>query len=106
MTTQEKLVAQLEESEEWIGEMERSLSDTEIALTYHYQKAQELERILDEVRNSATFKLADGIVRACRRIAPAETHRRRALHLGYRYLRAVVKLRNRQWAAQNLARRC
>jgi O-antigen biosynthesis protein len=104
VTTQEKLVAQLEESEEWIGQMERSLSDTEIALTYHYERAQELERTLHEIRSSASFRMANRIALACRRIAPLGTGRRRALHLGFRSLRAMPKLRSRRWVALKLGR--
>jgi O-antigen biosynthesis protein len=102
--TQEKLLIQLEENEEWINQMERSLAESDTSLRYHYQRAQELDRTLHEITNTVSYKVAHRIAHACRRVAPPATLRRRALHTGYRILRATPKLRKGKWVASKVMR--
>jgi len=100
---EEKLLVQLEEKQEWIDQMERSLADYEAELNELHQKLQTMESLLHETRSAGAYRMAHHISRACRLIAPPETRRRRLLHLGYRGLRAIPKLRHRHWVADKVS---
>ncbi len=102
MGIKEKLLVKPEEKQEWIDHMERSLADYEAELNELRQRVQGLEWLLHDTRSSAAYRLAHHISRASRWIAPPDTRRRRLLHLAYRGLRAVPKLRHRQWVAQKV----
>ncbi len=95
MAIEEELLARLGEKEKWIAVLEESLAESEIELHRLQDKVRELESL----RNSATYKVVHRVARSTSRIAPPGSRRRRMLHLGFRVLRAVPKLRDRQWVA-------
>jgi GT2 family glycosyltransferase len=100
MGIEEKLLAQLEENEEWIAVLEQSLAQLDCQLKDSHEKVQGLESMLHETRNSRCYKLAQRFACAARQIAPPGTGRRRMLLLGIRGLKAMPKFRNRQWVGQ------
>ena len=102
MSIEEKFLARLEEKDEWIAEIEESLTRHESQLNEYQVRVQSLEQTLHEIRSSGSYRLALRLARAMKVIAPPGTRRRRTLYLGYRGLRAVLKLRNRQWLSQKI----
>jgi O-antigen biosynthesis protein len=104
VVTDEKLLAQLEATEDWLDQVERSLAESERGIRQHFERAEELERALNEIRSSASFRAANRVAGACRLLAPPGTLRRSALHACYQALKLVPKLRNRHWVAENAAR--
>jgi GT2 family glycosyltransferase/glycosyltransferase involved in cell wall biosynthesis len=97
---EEELLAQIDEKEEWIKVLERSVADYEMELKELYEKAHSLEWIIHELNSSAAFKVASRIARAAQLVAPMGTRRRRLLSLSYRAARLLPKLRNQQWVLQ------
>jgi glycosyltransferase involved in cell wall biosynthesis len=111
MLMEEKLLAQLAGKDDWIDQLEKSLTEAESELERLHYKVRELEGrdrevsgALAEMTNSASYRLALKLSHVCRRIAPPGTGRRQALHMGYRGLRALSKLRNRHWVAYKAGR--
>ena len=114
MGMEEKLLVELAERDEWIDQLEKSLTQTESELkqlviaarmaAFEGSGSGEISGVLGEIDNSTCYRLALKLSYVCRRMAPAGTGRRRVLHLGYRTVRAVPKLRNRQWVASKLER--
>jgi len=100
MGIEEKLLAQFEEKDEQIRQLEGLLAESESELTQLHQRVEHIERMLHELSSSDSYKLAEKLARASRLIAPPGTGRWRALHLGLRGLRALPKLRDRQWVAR------
>jgi glycosyltransferase involved in cell wall biosynthesis len=112
MGPEEKLLAQLEEKAEWIElaeqslaecqselaecqselkvtvgklkEAEQSLADRQSELNETVGKLKELERVLEEITNSASWKVAERFSQVSKRIAPPGTGRRRLLNLAFR----------------------
>ena len=102
MGIEEKLHAQLAHKDERIKHFQYSLTNSAFELRHLHERVEQLETMIAELRGSASFKLAQEVARAFRLIAPPETGRRRALHLGFRGLRNVPKLRDRRWVARKL----
>jgi GT2 family glycosyltransferase/glycosyltransferase involved in cell wall biosynthesis len=107
METEEKLLAQLADQDEWIDLLEESLTETEIELRQLYDRFWESEcrtrrheSSLDKVASSRAFKMASKTAALLRQAAPPESRRRRVLRLGYRAMTAVPKLRNPRWLVQ------
>ena len=99
---EEKLLAQLEEKNEWISQLETSLAETESELIDLQDRVQDLECMLEEMRASTSYRVALQFARAGAPLAPPGTVRRRFLRLGARGLRSVPKLRNRQWVVHKV----
>ena len=91
---------QIEDSDEWIDWLEQSLAITQDELDETLERLQEVERVLDEVRRSPLWRLDRQIAQAGNVIAPPGTGRRRVLHLGFRGLRALPRVRHGWWVAQ------
>ena len=102
--TEEKLLAQLAANEEWLGQIERSLAESEKKVRLHFERAQEFERSLAEIQSSASFRIANRFAGVCRRMAPPGTLRRSGLNSCFRALKLAPRLRDRRWVAQNAAR--
>jgi O-antigen biosynthesis protein len=99
MGSEEKPLARVVEKDVWINQFKELLAQSEAELTQLQQRVAHLELTLHELSSSASYKLAHKLARGFRLIAPPGTGRRRALHLGFRVLRGVRKLRDRQWVA-------
>ncbi len=99
MGIEEELLARVVEKEESIGWLEESLAQSDNELNRLREQVHVLESMLHETRGSATFKVVRRLARAASRVAPPGSRRRRLLHLSFRVLRAVPKLRDRQWVA-------
>ncbi len=82
----EKLLAQLEEKNEWICQLETSLAESESELINLLERVQDLEWMLEEMRASTSYKVALQLARAGALLAPPGTVRRRFLRLGARGL--------------------
>jgi O-antigen biosynthesis protein len=98
------MLTELAEKEVWIDQMERSLAESRIESRYHADRARQLERALHEATSSISYKFASQVALVCRRVAPPGTGRRTTLRLGYRSIKAVSRLRNRQWVVQEAKR--
>jgi len=99
---EEKLLAQLEEKNEWIHQLETSLAESESELKDLQDRVQDLEWMLEDMRASRAYKAALQFARAAALLAPPGTVRRRFLHLSARGLRSVPKLRNRRWVVHKV----
>ncbi len=99
---EEKLLAQLEEKNEWIHQLETSLAESESELIDLQERVQDLEWMLEEMRASTSYRVALQFARAGALLAPPGTVRRRFVRLGARGLRSVPKLRNRQWVVHKV----
>ena len=104
MTPEEERLAQLVEKDRRIKQLELSLKDSDSEVEHLNQRIEELELMIHEVWNSASYKIAHRVARAMRRIAPLGSGRRHALHLGFRAVKALPKLRVRQWVRQRLTK--
>ncbi len=93
------LIAQLEEKDEWINQLEKSLAETESELTDLRERLQALEWMLEDIKASRSYRVALRCARAGARFAPSGTFPRRVLSLGARGLRSLPKLRNPRWVA-------
>ena len=102
MYIEEKVLARLEEKNEWIADLEESLTRHESLLNDYKVRVQSLEQALHGISCSGSYNLALWLARAVSKIAPPGTRRRRTLYLSYRGLRAVPKLRYRQWRSQTI----
>ncbi|MGC8638477.1 MAG: glycosyltransferase [Isosphaeraceae bacterium] len=91
---------QIENNEEWIDWLESSLEETRDELDATLERVQELERRLEEITDSPLWKLDRSFARGCNLIAPPGSGQRRLLHVAFRGLRALPKLRHRAWVAQ------
>ena len=91
----EKLLAQLEEKNEWIYQLKTSLAESESELKDLQERVQDLEWMLEETRALISYKVALQFARAGALLAPPGTVRRQFLRLGARGLQSVPKLRNR-----------
>ena len=99
---EEKLLAQLEEKNEWINQLESSLAESESELKELQERFQDVEWTLEEIRASKPYKVALHLARAGAFLAPKGTIRRRFLRIGARGLRSVPNLRNRRWVVHNV----
>ena len=79
---EEKLLAQLEEKNEWIYQLETSLAESESELIDLQERLQDLEWMLEEMRASTSYRVALQFARAAALLAPPGTVRRRFLRLG------------------------
>ena len=99
MGIEENRPARLDQKDEQINQLVELLAQSESELRHLHETIRKLEAVIDEMSGSASFKLAQGIARPFRLLAPPGTRRRRVLHLGHRGLRAVPKLGNGKWVA-------
>ncbi len=99
MGIEEELLARVVEKEESIGRLEESLAQSDNELNRLREQVYLLESLLHETRGSVSYKVVRRLVRATSRVAPPGSRRRRLLHLSFRVLRAVPKLRDRRWVA-------
>ena len=79
---EEKLLAQLEEKNEWIYQLETSLAETESELIDLQERVQDLEWMLEEMRASTSYRVALQFACGAALLAPPGTVRRRFLRLG------------------------
>jgi len=99
---EEKLLAQLEEKNEWICQLETELAENESELENLHERVQDLEWMLEEMSASTSYKVALRCARAGAILAPPGTLRRQVLRLGARCLRSVPKLRDRKWVVHKV----
>ena len=97
MGVEEQLRAELEAIQECVEKLEQCLENRESELGELHAKVRWLECILSELRSSRSFKVSARMASFSRRLAPWGSKRRRLLRLAYRGVKAVPKLRNRQW---------
>ncbi len=64
MSIEEKFLARLEEKDEWIAEIEESLTRHESQLNEYQVRVQSLEQTLHELRSSGSYRLALRLARA------------------------------------------
>ncbi|MGC8638475.1 MAG: glycosyltransferase [Isosphaeraceae bacterium] len=102
MGIEEELLAQLEEKEKWIAQIEQSLADYVAEVDDLQLKVKALEGQLRDATSAKAYRLASFISRTIQRIAPPETRRRRLLRLGYRALKVVSKLRHPHWVVKKV----
>ncbi|HKI21109.1 MAG TPA: glycosyltransferase family 2 protein, partial [Isosphaeraceae bacterium] len=93
METDEALLAQLQERDEWIEYLQRRNDEFQSLI-------EELEWADHQQLSSPAWKLATRLDNALRRIAPPASRRRRMLHFGYRAMRALPKLGRREFRAK------
>jgi GT2 family glycosyltransferase len=94
---EEELLAQLEEKQEWIDHLERSLSEYERHISGLYHEIQGLEWLLQDTRNALSYKLAQRVSRATRWIAAPGSRSRKLLRLGLRGMRTMPRIVDAGW---------
>jgi GT2 family glycosyltransferase len=87
---------------DWIRRFERSLAESRSGFEETAERLRELEKALDEIKNSAFWRLHQKLARVGAVIAPRGSLRREALRLSYRGLRALPRMRDRRWTANKL----
>jgi GT2 family glycosyltransferase len=102
MEGHEELRARLQEKEEWIDHLEETIEECQSELTEAHARLQYLESVVDLMTGSLSWKLTQQVAAVVGVVAPPGSARRQLLHVGYRGVRALPKLRHRQYVAHKL----
>jgi O-antigen biosynthesis protein len=97
------LMAMLEEKNEWISELERSIDVYDLELQEKTRLVHELEHALAQTTGSMAWKLARRLSSVGLRLGPQGTLRRRLLKMGYQVMKALSKLSSRDYVARKVS---